>query len=64
MSNPDEVILTPTLAIEAGRWPAGLDAPDGAVVMIRKRHGGQVTLSQGDWDALRNWIRSCPEGRS
>lgn len=44
--------LTPSLKLEGKAWPAGLDSPDGAVIMLRKRHGGQITLSAGDWAAL------------
>jgi hypothetical protein len=55
---PDPVKLTPSLAVEYGQRPPGAGSPDGAVVMIRKRHGGQVTLSLKDWNALKRWIRT------
>jgi hypothetical protein len=44
--------LTSVLSVSYGPYPAGLDAPDGAVVMLQTRYGGQITLSAEDWAAL------------
>ena len=57
-SSPSEVELSPTLMLEFKDWPAGLDAPDGAIVMLRKRLGGQITLSASDWETLSAYMRA------
>jgi hypothetical protein len=48
----DEFELTETLTIKHGKFPATMDSPEGAIVMIQKRHGGQITMSKTDWIAL------------
>lgn len=55
MSEKIEEELTPTLTLSFGDWPATIDAPEGAVVMIKKRFG-QITLSAEDWQALIDYI--------
>jgi hypothetical protein len=54
MSVNDQVAfpLTENLSVIRGKFPKTVDAPDGAVVMIRTGHSGRITMSQHDWDML------------
>jgi len=52
-----ETEISPTLILKFRRWPVTLDAPEGAYVMLQLAHGGQITLSESDWNELMEYAR-------